>query len=70
MVPVIESCDTYQPPPSVMAPTGIKKGFRVTSEFVPKVDLNLGGLTSQQSYLWIIREDFMHVAVGNVAFQN
>ncbi len=70
MVPVIESCATYQPPPSVMAPTGIKTGFRVTSEFVPKVDLNLGGLSSQPSSLWIIREDFIDVVAGNVAFQN
>ncbi len=69
MVPIIESRHIYQPP-SVMESTGIKTGFKVTSELVPKVEVNFGGLSLQQSSLWIIREDFMVVASKNNAFQN
>ena len=68
MVPVIESRRTYQPP-SVMAPTGMKTGFKVTSESIPKVEVHVGGLHLQQSSLWIMREDFMDVVAKNVAFQ-
>ena len=56
-------------PPSVMALSGMKTGFRVTSEFFPKDDLNLGGLSWNQSSLWIMREDIMDVGAGNIAFQ-
>ena len=68
MVPVIYSWQIYQPP-SVIEPTGIKMGFRVTSEPYPKVEVNVVGLDLQQSSLWIMREDFMDVVAGNVAFQ-
>ena len=61
MVPVIESWPTYQPQ-SVMAPTGMKMGFKVMTEFVPKVEVHVGGLSWQgQSFLWIMREDFIDV---------
>jgi hypothetical protein len=62
MVPVIESRHIYQPP-SVIDPAGIKTGFRVTSEFVPKVDVYKAILyfLSGRSSLWIMSEDFMVV---------
>ena len=71
MVPVIESRDIYQPL-SVMAPTGMKTGFEVTTEFVPKVEVYklILHFALGTSSLWIIREDFMDVATENVAFQN
>ncbi len=40
------------------------------SEFDPKVDFHVGGLSWQQSFLWIMREDFMDFEAENVAFQN
>jgi hypothetical protein len=62
MVPVIESRHIYQPL-SIMAPTGMKMGFKVTSEFVPKVDVYKAILyfLSGRSSLWIMSEDFMVV---------
>ena len=69
IVPAIESWHKYQPP-SIIAPTGMKTGFKVMSEYVPKVEVHVGGLSLQQSSLVIMREDFMNVVAGNVAFQN
>ena len=69
MVPVMESWHTYQPP-SVIEPTGMKTGFLVMSELVPKVEVNVGGLSLQQISWWIMREDFIDVVARNVAFQN
>ena len=69
MVPVIVVEHIYQPP-SVMAPTGIQKGFKWTSVFVPKVVVQVRGLNLQQSSLSIMSKDFMDVVAGNVAFQN
>ncbi len=70
-MPVIESWHTYQPP-SVMEPTGMKTGFKVTPELVPKVEVYKAilYLRSGRSSLWIMREDFMDVVAENVAFQN
>ena len=54
-----------------MEPMGMKTGFKVTSDCVPKVEVHVGNLYLQQSSsLVIMREDFMDVITENVAFQN